>query len=166
MQGRKPHPTALKVLAGNPGKRALNPAEPTAPAHSGRCPRWVPKGEARVVWARLAPALLRAKVLTELDESALGLTCCAIADYLDARQVPDLETLTEIARQAGEDPRRGAMLLEAVLARAKGSTSQLRAATALLAESGLTPSSRSRVKLSAPSAEDGLELFLGGRGVA
>jgi len=157
----------MKLLAGNPGKRALNPAEPAAPAHSGRCPRWIPRGESRFVWARLAPALLRSKILTELDETALGLACCAIADYLDARQVPDLATLSEIAHAAADDPGRGGELLAAVLSRARGSTAQLRAATALLAEFGLTPSSRSRIKLSAPSAEDELDLFLGGgRGAA
>ena len=28
MRGRKPKPTALKLIAGNPGKRALNAHEP------------------------------------------------------------------------------------------------------------------------------------------
>jgi hypothetical protein len=29
MRGRKPKPTRLKLVAGNPGKRPLNPREPT-----------------------------------------------------------------------------------------------------------------------------------------
>ena len=30
-RGRKPKPTALKELEGNPGKRSLNPSEPKPP---------------------------------------------------------------------------------------------------------------------------------------
>jgi len=166
MQGRKPLPTQMKVLAGNPGRRPLNPAEPSAPAHSGRCPRWVPRGEARAVWARLAPVLLRSQVLTELDEQALGLTCCAIADYLDARAIPPQATIRAIGAALAEDPDQGALVVEALLARAKSSTSQLRAATALLAEFGLTPSSRSRIKVSPAGGDDPLDVFLRGRGAA
>lgn len=162
MRGPKPIPSVLKALAGNPGRRPLNPSEPTAPGHSGRAPRWLPRGGARLVWARIAPALVRARVLTELDETALALACCAIADYLDAREVPDRETLAAVARETEDDPSRRAELFEAILSRAKGSTAQLRAATALLAEFGLTPSSRSRIKLPQAIEEDDLDRFLGG----
>ncbi len=38
MQGRKPKPTAIKMLEGNPGKRALNHAEPRPKVVMPRAP--------------------------------------------------------------------------------------------------------------------------------
>ena len=35
-RGRKPKPTALKELEGNPGKRSLNPSEPKPPMLAGK----------------------------------------------------------------------------------------------------------------------------------
>ncbi|MCL5994484.1 MAG: hypothetical protein M1546_00320, partial [Chloroflexi bacterium] len=38
-RGPAPKPTALKVLAGNPGKRPLNGSEPQYPTELPTCPR-------------------------------------------------------------------------------------------------------------------------------
>ena len=40
-RGRKPKPTALKALEGNPGKRPLNEHEPMPPKATLRCPAWL-----------------------------------------------------------------------------------------------------------------------------
>ena len=40
-RGRKPKPTALKLLEGNPGKRPLNEHEPIPPTGKIRCPSWL-----------------------------------------------------------------------------------------------------------------------------
>jgi len=40
-RGRKPKPTAVKVLEGNPGKRSLNTAEPKPEKKAPRCPSWL-----------------------------------------------------------------------------------------------------------------------------
>ena len=40
-RGRKPKPTALKVLEGNPGKRPLNDHEPIPPKGELKCPSWL-----------------------------------------------------------------------------------------------------------------------------
>ena len=40
-RGRKPKPTALKVLEGNPGKRPLNLYEPTPEGDLPECPEWL-----------------------------------------------------------------------------------------------------------------------------
>ncbi len=39
MKGRKPKPTALKLLEGNPGKRKLNADEPSPRGTTVRCER-------------------------------------------------------------------------------------------------------------------------------
>lgn len=41
MAGRKPKPTALKKLEGNPGKRKLNTKEPIPAKGMLNCPEWL-----------------------------------------------------------------------------------------------------------------------------
>ena len=56
-RGRKPKPTALKKLEGNPGKRPLNELEPMPQVTMLRCPNWL-EPEAKKEWRRLAPVLI------------------------------------------------------------------------------------------------------------
>lgn len=48
-RGRKPKPTAVKVLEGNPGKRSLNTNEPKPQKKTPRCPAWL-EAEAKKEW--------------------------------------------------------------------------------------------------------------------
>ena len=41
MAGRKPKPTAVKKLEGNPGKRKLNKKEPVPAKGMPECPDWL-----------------------------------------------------------------------------------------------------------------------------
>ena len=41
MAGRKPKPTAIKKLEGNPGKRKLNTKEPIPAKGMPNCPEWL-----------------------------------------------------------------------------------------------------------------------------
>ena len=52
MAGRKPKPTALKKLEGNPGKRKLNTKEPVPVKGMTDCPKWL-LPEAKEEWNRL-----------------------------------------------------------------------------------------------------------------
>src|SRR5262245_41506 len=83
MRGRKPVPTALKVLRGNPGRRPLNPAEPTPAPAPVNPPDWLPQ-DARAEWDRLAPMLARNGLLTEMDIDALVAYCEAWCRWKDA----------------------------------------------------------------------------------
>ena len=65
-RGRRPKPTALKKLEGNPGKRPLNELEPVPPVASLRCPNYL-LPEARKEWRRLAPILMNLGLLTAAD---------------------------------------------------------------------------------------------------
>lgn len=49
MAGRKPKPTALKKLEGNPGKRKLNTKEPIPAKGMLNCPEWL-LPEAKKEW--------------------------------------------------------------------------------------------------------------------
>lgn len=108
MRGRKPTPTPLKLLRGNPGRRQLNENEPkpeaTLPAvpaslvteaqtkctqspACGRCARcrsaWTAT-EAIAEWNRRALDLFTLGVLTDWDTSAFEAYCRAWARYLNA----------------------------------------------------------------------------------
>lgn len=40
-RGRKPKPTAMKELEGNPGKHPLNTSEPKPTKKAPACPKWL-----------------------------------------------------------------------------------------------------------------------------
>lgn len=78
--GPKPAPTALKKLAGNPGKRALG-EEPRPEGGPPQCPEWMPE-EGRRQWERVVPELDRLKLLTKVDGAVLEGFCAAYAEFV------------------------------------------------------------------------------------
>jgi len=71
MAGRPPKPTALKVLTGNPGRRALPANEPVPPPGEAQAPDWL-SIEARKLWNRYAPRFKAMRTLTSADELAFA----------------------------------------------------------------------------------------------
>ena len=84
-RGRKPKPTALKLLEGNPGKRPLNANEPIPPQGEVKCPSWL-LPEAKKEWTRLAPAMESMGILTLADEKAFAGYCQAYARWKEAEE--------------------------------------------------------------------------------
>jgi P27 family predicted phage terminase small subunit len=85
MRGRRPTPTRLKVLTGNPGKRPLNVDEPRPEVAIPDCP--VELGPiARGEWDRMAPQLASLRILTQLDRAALAAYCGAYAMWAEATE--------------------------------------------------------------------------------
>ena len=83
MRGRRPKPTRLKVLTGNPGKRPLNANEPKLEVAIPECP--VELGPlARGEWDRLVGELAVLRILTNLDRAALAAYCGAYALWAEA----------------------------------------------------------------------------------
>lgn len=155
MAGRKPKPTALKKLQGNPGKRELNAREPQAPRGVPACPEFLTE-RGRRGWASLAPTLDEMGVLTMADATALSLLCDAWAEYLDAREVVNGEGMTYATRTEGKDGADGSVMYRK---RPEVEIAQdaWRRVMKALAEFGLTPSSRSRIKL--PGLPDPVDPF-------
>lgn len=60
-RGRKPKPTAMKELEGNPGKHPLNTSEPKPNKKAPACPKWL-EPEAKKEWRRLAKQMSLPKV--------------------------------------------------------------------------------------------------------
>ena len=85
-RGRKPKPTAIKVLEGNPGKRQLNTNEPRlSQKKPPACPNWL-EDEAKAEWKRLAKNLFELGLLTDLDVAAFASYCQAYARWKEAEE--------------------------------------------------------------------------------
>ena len=150
--GRRPKPTALKELAGNPGKRALNTREPKPRARRPRMPAHL-SPEAAVEWRRITRELRGMNLLSSADADAIAM----YADTYD-RWV-----------QASAALRAGGMVVTTengfpVQSPYIGIINQcLRTMQRLLIEFGMTPAARSRIQAPETASDDEFERFLGER---
>lgn len=144
--GRKPKPTVLKELAGNPGGRPLNDAEPRPePADGARPPYRLPS-KARRFWLEQAPRLEALGLLSEIDVPAFQLMATHFGVAVEAAEVIRAEGIMT-KDEHGLDRKHPALQ---VLRDNSG------AFRAYAAEFGMTPSSRSRVR--ADVAEEQMSL--------
>ncbi len=154
--GRKPKPTRLKVLAGNPGKRPLPKREPKPPPSMPTPPLHL-AGSARREWRRIARILHACGLLTAVDRAALGMYCAAYGRWADAeRKVQDLGV---VILSPNKFP-----IHSPFLAVANKAMDQM---IRLLSELGLSPAARTRIEVVPPNptdAED--EEFFGPRSVS
>src|SRR4026208_199894 len=85
MRGRRPKPTRLKVLTGNPGKRPLNANEPRPEIVTPDCP--IELGPvARREWDRLGTERARRRILPNLAVVALASSGGAFARWVEATE--------------------------------------------------------------------------------
>jgi P27 family predicted phage terminase small subunit len=156
--GRPPKPTQLKVLQGNPGKRALNKAEPQYSADHLSCPRWL-NAEARKEWRRLLPMLKAERVVTAADRSVLAACCQSYARWMQAEEVLEEKGFTEeieVQNSKGEVIGTRHVVRPEVIIAQKMQEMMLRAAAKL----GLTPSDRAKVSKIPEAQEDPFAAFL------
>lgn len=83
MKGRKPKPTALKKLAGNPGRRPLNEKEPMIREGKPRCPSHLNE-PAKTEWRRIAHVLYEAGLITHIDRALLAAYCQNYGRWVEA----------------------------------------------------------------------------------
>lgn len=157
MRGRKPTPTTLKRLRGNPGRRPI--ADDSGVTMSEKIPRpparltddpatgFFPHRE----WFRMAPRLHAAGLLTTLDLRLFEGYCVQYARWCQAED--------EIRRS-------GTVILSArhkqpmISPFVKVARDAFAAWNKALLEFGMTPSSRSRVSVTKPEKPDAFQLFL------
>jgi P27 family predicted phage terminase small subunit len=72
--GRKPKPTAIRLLEGNAGHRPINDAEPQFEAAGSGAPEWLDVA-GRELWDQIVPQMLSARVLTVVDVPLLAAAC-------------------------------------------------------------------------------------------
>ncbi len=135
MRGRRPKPTRLKLLQGNPGKRPLNRGEPKPRASVPTCPTQLSPAAKRE-WNRVAKELAALGLLTRIDRAALAAYCEAWATWLDA--------IEKVQRHGPvvKAPDSGFPMQSPYLSVANQAQKQMRA---YLVEFGMTPSSRTRI---------------------
>lgn len=133
--GRRPKPTSQKVLAGNPGKRALNKAEP----HFSEItqvdpPEWM-QPLAIQMWEMVLPELLAQKIVCITDLHNVEAFCTAYANWRAAQaMVVEHGPVVQSAM--------GSPMKNPALTAAKEAMAQMVTFGAML---GLDPSSRTRL---------------------
>jgi P27 family predicted phage terminase small subunit len=152
MAGRRPKPTHLKLLQGNPGKRRLNAHEPKPDMEMPVVPDHLSEG-AKAEWTRAGEQLHRLGLLTSIDRSAFSAYCVLWARWVDAEEA--LKKTGPVVRSPGGYP-----MLSPYYTVANQSLSQMRT---YLTEFGMTPSSRSRTSVRTGETADPLEDFLFGQ---
>jgi phage terminase small subunit len=97
-------PTALRILAGNPGKRPLPASEPTFTPADTQAPEWL-TGGALTRWNTLAAALDANGMLNVGNRDSLAVYCDLMTRYIDARTAgdePDLKIFQQLRMMARE----------------------------------------------------------------
>src|SRR5215467_2147685 len=134
-------PTVLKVLRGNPGKRAIK-AEPT-PAIAAEIPE-PPEFlsvHAREEWLRLSPELYRLGLLTIVDVHAFAAYCQAYARWRQAEEALGAGELVELDKRF----KRIRVYKENPLVRIAAAAA--RDMLSYAGQFGLTPVARSRISV-------------------
>ena len=140
MRGRKPTPTALKRLRGNPGKRPLNDAEPKPDPKAPNAPEHL-NDEARKAWGWLCGTLKRLGLLAHSDLAIMALYCETWAEYIKVRREVDEFGFILTSPQTGNPFVNPLVNIEAMLKK------QL---LQYLSELGLSPTSRTRLHADVP----------------
>lgn len=97
-------PTALKILAGNPGKRPLPADEPVFEQTCTTAPDWL-TGDALKRWDTLAAALDANGMLNVGNRDALAVYCDLMTRYIAGRMAgdePDLKVFQQLRMMARE----------------------------------------------------------------
>ena len=135
MRGRPPKPTRIKILEGNPGKRAINRSEPqpvrglsTPPEHIGSDPALLSLWEHAL---QEAPKGL----LGSIDRELLAAWCQAVVIYRRAAQDLQGQPLTDGAYNGRSNPLCNLIQKQGALVARLGN------------ELGFSPSARSRLSV-------------------
>lgn len=153
MKGRKPLPTKVHELNGNPSKLRLDKRnEPQPQARELSCPAWLDK-EAKKVWQRNEPELTRLRVLTILDQDAFTAYCQAFSRWKRAEKAIQDSFSYEFSDKNFKTKRTTKPEVQI----ARDAWNQVKA---MEAEFGMTPSSRSRIMAEPAKVKDPIDELL------
>lgn len=143
MKGRKPKPTHLHLINGNPGKRTRNRTEPQPPRGIPNPPEHI-SDRAKLAWGAMAVKLDEMGVLTYADAWALEQLAENYAEILEWRKIiENTGRMTIITTTKGDER-------DVVNPACIALSDTEKRFRAMMAEFGLTPSSRSRVNAKPP----------------
>ena len=136
MRGRKPKPTRLKLITGNPGSRPLNRREPKPAVAVPTCPAHL-NPSAKAEWKRLARQMHVLGMISHLDRAVLAAYCQAYGRWAEAeRRLKETPMLLKLPS--------GIIQQSPWLAIAN---KQLELMSKFMSELGLSPVSRTRVEV-------------------
>jgi len=136
MRGRRPKPTRIKILTGNPGKRALNKNEPRPDPVVPECPPEL-GASAQREWHRLVGDLSKFQLLTNLDRAALAAYCGAYALWAEATEA--IQKYGTMVKAPSGFPMQSPYIAIA--------NRQAEIMMRIASEFGFTPASRSRISM-------------------
>ena len=148
MKGRKPTPTGIKALRGNPGKRRL-----PAPAPSGDlpdCPSHL-SAEAKREWNRVLPELAAAGLISTLDRALLANYCTSWAIAVKCQGILKRDGILGTTSQGAPCKHPAAMLLNDAMIQCRAYAGEL----------GMGAVNRARMP--GKPRQDSLEAFIGPR---
>jgi P27 family predicted phage terminase small subunit len=148
MPGPAAKPTTLKILEGNPGHQKLNLDEPQPEVGVPECPTEL-TGEARKEWGRVCAILTACRVLTMADRAALAAYCQCWSRWLQAER--HVTRRGQVLSKPDKQGHRWEYPNPAVSI-AHRAAEQMRR---LMQELGLTPASRSRIRVEGARGEEG-----------
>lgn len=150
MKGRKPIPSKIKALRGHPDKRPrAAKGEPAPAAGLPDCPKHL-SFEAKGEWARITDQLAACGLVTKIDRAALAAYCQAWGRWIKAEG--ELKKTGLVVKTTA-----GNVIQNPYLSIANKAMESMHK---FLAEFGMTPSSRSRIRIAGPQHEDKLEKLL------
>ncbi len=152
-RGRKPKPTAIKELEGNPGKRELNKNEPKPGKRAPSCPKWL-DDDAKKEWRRLSKQMEQLGILTEVDMAAFAGYCQSYARWKAAEEfISKHGTIVKTPSGYWQQVPQVAIAQQYMKQMSK-----------FCEQFGLTPASRSRIIADTASVvtDDEMERLLGG----
>ena len=148
--GTKPKPTSLKLLEGNKHKDRINENEPQPSNPLLKSPVWL-IDDAKKIWDKYSLVLKNLKIFKQTDEIAFACLCQEAGRYIELQKIIIKKGYTTSNIRNGDKS-----IPEMAMAR-----ECLKQAKSLMAEFGLTPSSRSRISIPTDGDEnDPLEKML------
>ncbi|AYL75986.1 phage terminase small subunit P27 family [Citrobacter freundii] len=164
MSGPPKTPTHLRLVRGNPSKRPINKNEPQPPKGVPPVPKHFDK-QGKYWFKRMAEELDAIGVISQLDARALELLVEAYTEYRHHCETLDREGYTYAVYSdddADEGQEREIRMIKPHPA-AMMKADAWKRLRAMLAEFGMTPSSRSKVSKDKPDDDDLLSQFLNSR---
>lgn len=148
-RGPPPKPTALRLLEGNPSKRAINAAEPMPTPNAPKMPTWLDRA-ARLEWRTIVPELASLGLLTVVDRAVLASYCQSYSNLQSAQKVLKIKGMVIKAPSGYPMPRPEVAI----------SHKERLLLKAYCQELGLTPSARSRMSVNEGKEPQTLEEML------
>ena len=154
--GRKPKPTQMHILNGNPSKLKLEERisnevkmKEYALGEFPPAPEWL-DDIAKEEWNRVAPMLASCKLITEADTKALEAYCKCWSRYIEAEK--QMDDIGSTIFQPNQKSKYIQQLPQVAIAQ-----KYLKLCKDFMTEFGLTPSSRGRMQLPGETDEDEME---------